>query len=83
MSNRNHAQYHSSFLYDDVEGSSETWSSGNTKTITNAQVRSNSFIIIMNTTIPAGRWKIVCSNGSFVITSSDAESSATFKYRIL
>lgn len=83
MGNRNHAQHLSSFLYDDVENSSETWASGNTKTITNAAVRSNSFIVIEHTSDYAGRWYVTCSNGSFVITSSDAENGATFKYRVL
>ena len=85
MSNRNHANYLSSFKYDDVEDSSETWTSGNTKTITNAHVRANSFIPdFMHTSAFNGSWHIsAISNGSFTITSSDAESGATFKYRIL
>lgn len=83
MGNRNHANYVPSLKQDEVEGSSETWASGNTKTITNAQVRANSVIVIMHTSAPAGRWSIACSSGSFVITSTDAESNATFKYRIL
>lgn len=82
MGNRNHAEHFSSFKYDDVENSSESMT-GNSKTITNAAVRANSFILIHHTSIPVGRWRVVCSNGSFVITSSDAENAATFKYRIL
>jgi len=83
MGNRNHASYIPSLKWDNVEASSETWASGNTKTITNAAVRANSFIVIMWTVVPSGNIKIVCSNGSFVITSSDALTNVTFKYRIL
>lgn len=83
MSNRNHASYIPSFKADAVENSSETWASGNTKTVTNANVKSRSTIFIMHTSAYAGRWSIACSDGSFTITSSDAETNATFKYRIL
>lgn len=83
MGNRNHAEHFSSFKYDDVEGSSETWASGNTKAITNAAIRANSFIVIMHTSSPAGRWYVTPAAGSLTITSSDAETNATFKYRIL
>lgn len=83
MANRNHANSLASFKWDDVEGNVETWASGNTKTITNAHVRANSFILLMWTDMPTGNQKIVCSNGSFVITSTDALTNITFKYRIL
>lgn len=83
MGNRNHAEHLSSLKYDDVENSSETWASGNTKTVSNVAVKSNSFILIMWTGVPSGTQKIVCSDGSFVITSSDAMINIGFKYRIL
>lgn len=83
MGNRNHAEHLSSFKYDDVEGSYETWLSGNTKTITNANVRANSFILLM-WSVPINETPgIVCSNGSFVITLGNALTGVTFKYRII
>ncbi len=63
--------------------SSYTFTSGTTQTITDANVKADSIIVIMNTSIPVGHWRIACSAGSFLITSSDAETSATFKYVIL
>jgi hypothetical protein len=78
----NQAEYIPSLKKDAVETSAETWASGNTKTITNANVKSNSVIVIMHTSLPAGRWYVTPAAGSFVITSSDAETNATFKYRI-
>lgn len=56
---------------------------GNTHTVTDAHVTTASFVAIMNIGIPAGRWKIVLSNGSFVITSSDSESAGlAFAYKV-
>lgn len=62
-----------------------TWggSGGNTTTVTDATVKTTSIIVVMPATPPAGNWGIVCSNGSFVITSSDAESAAlAFSYKV-
>lgn len=84
MSNRNHAAYLPSFKADAVENSSETWASGNTKTVTNANVRAKSFIQIMWTSAGyAGTYYVACSDGSFIITNSEALTNVTFKYRIL
>lgn len=83
MGNRNHANALSSFKYDDVENSSETFASGTTKTITNAHVKSTSFILIMWAVPISGVAGVVCSNGSFVITVPDALTNVSFKYRIL
>ena len=83
MGNRNHANALSSFRYDDVENSSETFASGTTKTITNAHVKANSFIVLMWAVPISGTPGVVCSAGSFVITVSDALTNVSFKYRIL
>ena len=82
-SNINHAHHIPSLKKDATEDAVETFVSGNTKTITNAQVHSTSRIIIMHVSNPAGRWSVAVSNGSFIITSSDAETNAIFKYIIL
>ena len=81
MGKINHAEYLPSFR--DEDRTSQTWASGNTKTITDAHVKANSNIMIMHTSLPAGRWYVTVSAGSFTITSSDAESNATFTYVIL
>jgi len=62
----------------------QTWTSGNTHTVTNVNVKADSIILIHHLDIPSGNWKIVCSAGSFTITSSDSENaSPTFRYAIL
>lgn len=63
----------------------QTWAAnGNSHTVTNSNIKANSIIVIHHIGIPAGRWKVVCSAGSFLITSSDSEStSLTFRYIIL
>lgn len=63
--------------------STYTWTSGTTLTVTDANVKADSIIVIMPTSIPVGHWRVTVSSGSFLLTSSDAESSATFKYVIL
>lgn len=61
----------------------ETWSAGNTHTVTDPDVKENSFILVMPTAAVAGRWYVTVSNGSFLITSSDVEAAgATFHYLI-
>lgn len=60
---------------------SNTFVSGNTQVITDANVHSNSLIVIQNTSARAGLWYVTVSEGSFTITSSDAESNATFVYQ--
>ena len=59
-----------------------TFVSGNTKTVTDANVKANSVVFIMHTSAWVGHWYITVSAGSFLITSSDAENNATFKYLI-
>ena len=62
----------------------QTWTSGNTHTITDNNIRSDSRIFIMHTSAYDGRWHITVSEGSFIITSSDSENgSPTFVYLIL
>lgn len=64
-----------------------TWGTGgNTVTITDAYVESNSFIIAQafGTTPANGKWSINYGNGTFTITSADAESSTlTIEYIVL
>jgi len=81
MGQKDQAQNNPSLRHDTL--SEVTWASGNTKTVTDAHVRAGSLIVLMPTSLPAGRWYITVSAGSFIITSSDAESNATFKYRIM
>ncbi len=59
----------------------QTFTTGNTQVITDANVHSNSLIVIQNISVPAGRWGIAVSEGTFTITSSDGESAATFVYQ--
>lgn len=82
--NINHAHHFPSLRKDATEDAVETWASGNTKTISNKQVHSTSRILLMYVNKPpAGRHSVAVSDGSIVITSSDAESGLTFKYIIL
>lgn len=83
MAQRNHADHLSSLKYDNVEATAETWASGNTKTITNANVKSNSRIYIMWAAPIAESPGIVCSDGSFTITLLNALTNKTFRYIIL
>lgn len=50
---------------------------GNTMTITDENVHTNSLIVIMNTSARNGLWYVTASEGSFTITSSDSESATT------
>lgn len=83
MANRNAANYIPVFKDDEVDNSSETWVSGNTKTISNKNVRANSFILIMWTSSHSGGWYLTVSDGQFIITNEDALTNVTFKYRII
>lgn len=81
MSEINQADQFPSLRY--TSRSTYTFTTGTTQTITDANVKADSIILIMQKTIPVGHWSITVSAGSFLITSSDAETSATFKYVIL
>lgn len=74
----NHENYMPSLKFDDK--ASVTFTSGTTHTVTNKKITARSVVVIMHTSVPNGRWSIAVSAGSFTITSSDAETSATFKY---
>lgn len=66
--------------------STRTWgTTGNTDTVYDTSVHPNSCIVVTPTgATPAGFWKLVCSQGSFVVTSSDSESAGlTYNYTIL
>lgn len=58
---------------------------GNTDTVTDASVHPSSTLVITPTgATPAGFWKVVVSQGSFVVTSSDSESAGlTYNYAVL
>lgn len=57
---------------------SNAWAvTGNTCTVTDANVHANSLIVLQNTSARNGLWYVVCSEGSFTITSSDSESATT------
>lgn len=57
---------------------SQAWATnGNTHTVTDANVHSNSLIVLQNTSARNGLWYVTVSEGSFVITSSDSESATT------
>ena len=84
MTELNQANYNPGLMY--AGKASNSWATtGNTDTVTDAQVRASSIILIMHTSAHAGRWYVTPAAGSFVITSSDTEtaSSTTFKYLVL
>lgn len=63
-----------------------TWATtGNTDTVYDASVHPGSTILTTPVgATPAGFWKVVVAQGSFVVTSSDSESAGlTYNYRIL
>lgn len=60
---------------------SNTFTSGNTQVVTDANVHRNSLLVVMPTSQPAGVWFYTVTEGSFTITSSDAESGTTFVYQ--
>ena len=76
------ASYDPALRYGDRD--SQTWAAnGNTHTVTNSKVTASSLIFLQHTSDHDGRWYITVANGSFTITSSDAEStSVTFNYLI-
>ena len=58
---------------------------GNTDTVYDASVHPSSCIVTTPVgATPAGFWKIVVAQGSFVVTSSDSESAGlTYNYTLL
>lgn len=77
----NHERYIPSLAQDDK--ATITWVSGNTVTVTNGKITTRSVVVIMPISQPAGRWFVTVAAGSFIVTSSDAEVNATFKYLLL
>lgn len=57
---------------------------GNTDTVIDASVHPGNCILVTPVgATPAGDWKVVVSQGSFVVTSSDSESAGlTYNYFI-
>lgn len=65
---------------------SRTWATtGNTDTVTDADVTSTTGVVIIHTVVPVGFWKVVTNPGSgFTVTSSDSESTGlTYKYKLI
>lgn len=55
---------------------------GNTDTVIDASCTSTTFVDLSPQTNPTGFWKVVASNGSFTVTSSDSESAGlNYSYR--
>lgn len=56
---------------------------GNTCVVSDANVHTNSLVVIVNTSARNGLWSWVCTEGTITITSSDSESATTttFKYQ--
>jgi hypothetical protein len=55
---------------------------GNTDTVIDASCTANTFVDIALQTNSAGTWKVVASNGSFLVTSTDSESAGLlYAYR--
>lgn len=84
----NLAEHVPALRYKSVPSSSDnTWgTAGNTCTVTDTKVGTNSLIVFKfnPSALPAGRWGYTCSQGSFVITSSESEADdLTFGYIIL
>lgn len=77
------SQYNPAML--SVVPPTRTWgTTGNTDTVIDASVHPSSAILVTPQSVPAGFWKIVASQGSFLVTSSDSESAGiTYNYRIL
>ncbi len=66
--------------------STRSWlTTGNTDTVTDASLHPSSCVVITPTgATPAGFWKVVVSQGSMVVTSSDMENAGlTYNYTIL
>lgn len=69
-----------------LAATSRAWAStGNTDTVTDDAVQASSLIVIVPNTAFAGRWSVVASQGSFVVTSSSSETATTttYKYRVM
>lgn len=57
---------------------SQAWTTtGNTHTVTDANVHSNSLIVFAHTSAYNGLWYLTVTEGQFIITSSDSESATT------
>ena len=56
---------------------------GNTDTVIDASCTANTFIDWQPLSNTAGTWKVVASNGSFTVTSTDSESAGIqYMYRL-
>lgn len=84
MSTTNTAARYSPFLAY-KSAITQTWATtGNTDTVTNANVHSNSVVIPVPTSQQNGLWYVTVTEGQFVVTSSDSESAGlTYTYIVL
>lgn len=80
MAEINQAEYSPALRY--TSRTTQTWTVGTTHTITDANIKADSIIFVMNIDIPVGHWKYTISSGSVLITSTDVETGKTFKYLI-
>lgn len=53
---------------------------GNTDTVTDPYVHTNSMILINNTSAFVGPWYVTVSQGSFIVTSANSETATTTTY---
>lgn len=70
------ANYNAFLRYKTLPTGSWT-ANGNTDTITNPNIHSNSLIVVMPTSARNGNWYFTVTEGSCTITSSDSESAGT------
>ena len=78
------SQYDPSFTF--IPTPQRVWgTTGNTDTVIDANCHPSSVVVVNpvgNT--PAGFWKVVVSQGQFIVTSSDSESAGlTYNYMLL
>ena len=69
-----------------IAPATRTWATtGNTDTVTDADVTSTTAVVIIHTSVPTGFWKVVTTAGTgFTVTSSDSESAGlTYSYKYL
>lgn len=77
MSTQNSPANYSPYLRTKVLASNTWLTTGNTHTVADANVHTNSLIVITNTSARAGLWYVTVTEGQFIITSSDSESATT------
>lgn len=72
--------------FQNIPNTQRIWgTTGNTDTVIDASAHPSSNILITPVgATPAGFWKVVAAQGSFVVTSSDSETAGlTYNYALL